>query len=122
MSLDTSKSDEYALLQLTPVQGYEPFRSYETFLRIVDLNATHFIASGSNKVAIYSIIDSTTVKAQAYTLPQGVMSTLTEVVDATSDKNNLYLLDSSKGLFVLPLITLDSYQQFDLPYGRSIKM
>jgi hypothetical protein len=62
------------------------------------------------------------VKAQAYTLPQGVMSTLTEVVDATSDKNNLYLLDSSKGLFVLPLITLDSYQQFDLPYGRSIKM
>jgi hypothetical protein len=35
MSIDTSKSDEYALLQLMPVDGYESFKSFETFIRIV---------------------------------------------------------------------------------------
>ena len=123
LSVDTTHSDDTAMLQLQQINGYESLKSYEEFIKIVELNVTHFLVVAFNKVVMYALDDMVTARKLDYVIPDELNSKIKEFTDAIVAKNKLYLLEVTVGIVVLPVANLNTYELVELTgYGRLLKM
>lgn len=120
--LNTAESDGTALLQLTLVEGFEPLKSYEAFVKIVEVNATNFLVMSNNKIMLYALEDSVKATRLPYLVPAELNRQIKELVDVVNENGNIYLLEATLGVAVLPAGALDTYELVELKYGRNIKL
>lgn len=78
LSVDTTHSDDTAMLQLQQINGYESLKSYEEFIKIVELNVTHFLVVAFNKVVMYALDDMVTARKLDYVIPDELNSKIKE--------------------------------------------